>query len=130
MLRCVPVQLSQFNNKVVPLYCSIQCSSRALKVLLFDRRWSQIPLLVCSVLDLDISESSVEHVTSQALPVQSFRDVVDVKTAMLFKEKIVVLKKICCVVVFFTLTDRASTILKNIRDCQSGTWSAGQELLT
>ena len=30
----------------------------------------------------------------------------------------------CCrVVVFFKLTDRASTIPSNIRDCQSGTWS-------
>ena len=27
------------------------------------------------------------------------------------------------VVVFFTLTDRASTIPSNIRSCQSGTWS-------
>ena len=27
------------------------------------------------------------------------------------------------VVAFFTLTDRASTILSNIRGCQSGTWS-------
>ena len=27
------------------------------------------------------------------------------------------------VVVFFTLTDRASTIPSNIRGCQSGTWS-------
>ena len=31
------------------------------------------------------------------------------------------------VVVFFTLTDRASTIPSNIRSCQSGTWSAGQK---
>ena len=29
----------------------------------------------------------------------------------------------CCVVVVFTLTDRASTIPSNIRGCQSGTWS-------
>ena len=28
-----------------------------------------------------------------------------------------------CVCVFFTLTDRASTIPSNIRGCQSGTWS-------
>ena len=28
---------------------------------------------------------------------------------------------------FFTLTDRASTIPSNIRGCQSGMWSAGQE---
>ena len=50
------------------------------------------------LLDLDISESSVEHVTSQALPVQSFRDDDDVKTAKLFTEKIVDLhlKKNCC----------------------------------
>ena len=34
------------------------------------------------------------------------------------------------VVVFFTLTDRASTIPSNIRGCQSGTWSAGCEPLT
>ena len=27
------------------------------------------------------------------------------------------------VVAFFTLTDRASTILSDIRGCQSGTWS-------
>ena len=33
----------------------------------------------------------------------------------------------CCVVVFFTLTDRASTIPSNTRGCQSGTWSAGQK---
>ena len=32
-----------------------------------------------------------------------------------------------CVVVFFTLTDRASTIPSIIRGCQSGTWSTGQE---
>ena len=31
------------------------------------------------------------------------------------------------VVVFFTLIDRASTVPSNIRGCQSGTWSAGQE---
>ena len=31
------------------------------------------------------------------------------------------------VVVFFTLTDRASTIPSNTRGCQSGTWSAGQK---
>ena len=31
------------------------------------------------------------------------------------------------VVVFLTLTDRASTIPSNIRSCQSGTWSAGQK---
>ena len=30
-------------------------------------------------------------------------------------------------VVFFTLTDRASTIPNNTRGCQSGTWSAGQK---
>ena len=29
------------------------------------------------------------------------------------------------VVVFFTLTDRASTVPSNIRGCQSGTWSQG-----
>ena len=31
------------------------------------------------------------------------------------------------VVVFFTLTDRASTIPRNTSGCQSGTWSAGQK---
>ena len=31
------------------------------------------------------------------------------------------------VVVFFTLTNRASIIPRNIRGCQSGTWSAGQK---
>ena len=31
------------------------------------------------------------------------------------------------VVVFFTLTDRASTIPSTIRGCQSGTWPAGQK---
>ena len=31
------------------------------------------------------------------------------------------------VAVFFTLTDRASTIPNNTRGCQSGTWSAGQK---
>ena len=36
----------------------------------------------------------------------------------------------CHVVVFFTLTDRASTIPSNIRGCQSGTWSAGQEKIS
>ena len=35
--------------------------------------------------------------------------------------------KLQCVCVFFTLTDRASIIPSNIRGCQSGTWSAGQE---
>ena len=30
-------------------------------------------------------------------------------------------------VVFFTLTDRVSTIPSNTRGCQSGTWSAGQK---
>ena len=34
---------------------------------------------------------------------------------------------LCYVVVFFTLTDRASTIPNNTRGCQSGTWSAGQK---
>ena len=29
----------------------------------------------------------------------------------------------CCIVVFFILTDRASTIPSNIRGCESGTWS-------
>ena len=38
-----------------------------------------------------------------------------------------VVKQGLCVFVFFTLTDRASSILSNIRGCQSGTWSAGQE---
>ena len=33
------------------------------------------------------------------------------------------------VVVFFTLTDRASTIPSSIRGCQSDTWSAGQEII-
>ena len=32
-------------------------------------------------------------------------------------------QRIVVVVVFFTLTDRASTIPSNIRGCQSGTWS-------
>ena len=34
---------------------------------------------------------------------------------------------LCVCFVFFSLTDRASTIPSNIRGCQSGTWSAGQE---
>ena len=34
---------------------------------------------------------------------------------------------ITMLVVFFTLTDRASTVPSNIRGCQSGTWSAGQK---
>ena len=33
----------------------------------------------------------------------------------------------CFVVVFFTLTDRSSTIPSNMRGCQSGTWSAEQK---
>ena len=36
-------------------------------------------------------------------------------------------RPVLVVVVFFTLTDRASTIPSNIRGCQSGTWSAGQK---
>ena len=36
-------------------------------------------------------------------------------------------KVVVVVVVFFTLTDRASTIPSNTRGCQSGTWSAGQK---
>ena len=35
--------------------------------------------------------------------------------------------RVVVVVVFFTLTDRASTIPNNTRGCQSGTWSAGQK---
>ena len=35
--------------------------------------------------------------------------------------------RVIVAVAFFTLTDRASTIPSNIRGCQSGTWSAGQE---
>ena len=35
--------------------------------------------------------------------------------------------QVVVVVVFFTLTDRASTIPSNTRGCQSGTWSAGQK---
>ena len=42
----------------------------------------------------------------------------DVRLLLLFKEKSGVV-----VIVFFTLTDRASTIPSNIRGCQSGTWS-------
>ena len=37
------------------------------------------------------------------------------------------LSAVVVVVVFFTLTDRASTIPSNTRGCQSGTWSAGQK---
>ena len=36
---------------------------------------------------------------------------------------------VCCVCVLFTLTDRVSTIPRNIRGCQSGTWYAGQEMI-
>ena len=36
-------------------------------------------------------------------------------------------KVVAVVVVFFTLTDRASTIPSNTHGCQSGTWSAGQK---
>ena len=36
-------------------------------------------------------------------------------------------RTVVVVVVFFTLTDRASTIPSNTRGCQSGTWSAGQK---
>ena len=36
-------------------------------------------------------------------------------------------ERVVVVVVFFTLTDRASTIPSNTRGCQSGTWSAGQK---
>ena len=35
--------------------------------------------------------------------------------------------RVVVVVVFFTLTDRASTIPSNTRGCQSGTWSTGQK---
>ena len=40
------------------------------------------------------------------------------------------IRYVVVVVVFFTLTDRASTIPSNnthTRGCQSGTWSAGQK---
>ena len=40
---------------------------------------------------------------------------------------LVVVCRYVVVVVFFTLTDRASTIPNNTRGCQSGTWSAGQK---
>ena len=39
------------------------------------------------------------------------------------RNKFVQMYNIFVVVVFFTLTDRASTIPSNILDCQSGTWS-------
>ena len=39
------------------------------------------------------------------------------------KSRTVYLHYYVVVVVFFTLTDRASTIPSNIRGCQSGTWS-------
>ena len=43
----------------------------------------------------------------------------------------VVVVVVIVAVVFFTLTDRASTIpTNNIHGCQSGTWSAGQEKIT
>ena len=32
-----------------------------------------------------------------------------------------------CGCVFFTVTDRASALPNNMRGCQSGTWSVGQE---
>ena len=41
----------------------------------------------------------------------------------IFYVHIVWYKVVVAVVVFFTLTDRASTIPSNIRGCQSGTWS-------
>ena len=43
------------------------------------------------------------------------------------KIELVVTNPSVVVVVFFTLTDRASTIPSNTRGCQSGTWSAGQK---
>ena len=42
-------------------------------------------------------------------------------------KRIYILFPVYSIVVFFTLTDRASTIPSNIRGCQSGTWSAGQK---
>ena len=44
-----------------------------------------------------------------------------------FTNIFVLLLILMVVVVFFTLTDRASAIPSNIRGCQSGTWSAGQK---
>ena len=48
-------------------------------------------------------------------------------TACLFSLRSGVALSRTVVVVFFTLTDRASTIPSNIRGCQSGTRSAGQK---
>ena len=42
---------------------------------------------------------------------------------MRIKTSLQVNRSVVVVVVFFTLTDQASTIPSNIRGCQSGTWS-------
>ena len=39
-------------------------------------------------------------------------------------------RPVVVVVVFFILTDRASTIPSNTRGCQSGTWSAGHKKMS
>ena len=61
-------------------------------------------------------ESNVVGVSSQPMN--------DTRVLCLKQTKVTLLpKKYTIVVVFFTLTDRASTIPSNIRGCQSGTWS-------
>ena len=53
--------------------------------------------------------------------------VCDCFTVLLFLKDMHTDLQTVVVVVFFTLTDRASTIPNNTRGCQSGTWSAGQK---
>ena len=68
-------------------------------------------LCLWSVRDIRHCSRFSKHCTKPA-----FEDEIDVKSIA-----------VVVVVVFFTLTDRASTIPNNTRGCQSGTWSAGQK---
>ena len=59
----------------------------------------------------------ISHVTDYQ---QVTQEIVSIHIEVQYKEYVVV-------VVFFALTDRASTIPSNTRGCQSGTWSAAQK---
>ena len=86
------------------------------------------------VLNIDESETIVDYSTIswQPYPVDPYScymcDHNYIHTYILLASSMSQIRQVVVVVVvFFTLTDRASTIPSTIRGCQSGTWSAGQK---
>ena len=61
------------------------------------------------------------------LDVETRNGLLSVRTVHTYLPQVQLTGSTAVVVVFFTLTDRASTIPSNLRGCQSGTWSAGQK---